>query len=45
MDIIPKMMCDVPYGFVNVPMVVEASRGPNLCDMEKGQEFSSEDYK
>ncbi len=45
MEIVPKMMCDVPYSFVNVPMVVEATRGPNLCDMDVCGEFSSEDYR
>lgn len=44
LDIVPRMMCQVPFDFVNVPMVIEATRGPNLAEMPKIAQFSSEDF-
>lgn len=45
MEFVPRMMCMVPFSWAKVvPIVVEASRGPNLCDMEDCGQFSSEDY-
>lgn len=46
MDIVPRVMCVVPYSAAKiVPIVVEASQGPNLADMPKLGEYSSEQYQ
>lgn len=43
MKVVPKLMLDLRFDFINVPIVIEASRGPNLAEMPEIGEFSSED--
>jgi DNA polymerase I-like protein with 3'-5' exonuclease and polymerase domains len=43
-EVVMSAMLDVPFKFINVPLTVEMSIGPDWCDMEEVGSFSSDTW-